>query len=423
MTQRISRLSRRSMFSIAAGSASALALGRVLGGTAHAAAPAAKLIPESKLPPGRLVVAGDLKLDPDMQILAEKLLARAKQAVWQAATKPGGAAKDDKVAAAASKIVASMRSKRMTRLKANIIKPVAAAEMAKFGKVEASAAHKLYAVDVEQLAAKWKQKKIKREKEKKEEKPKWNPPLAARIEYQLNSVKCVNMTDGESGSDEILLGGQLITPGGIVKQIDRFKVSDDFDTGEVKRYDFSQCRDFPPNTPDFLIEAKCPRGNPNDPYEGRKLGATLLGPDRPWPATVGLVLIMGEEDPGGGFGAWMQDVYAALDDEVKKKLNELGVEAGTALGDDLGAAIGAALAYVVGEFLDWLVNLFDNADDPIAAKSWTTQFNNPEMSSIRATVGDPVPTPNGIIGSSMKRLDFVGDGGKYEVRLHWRVNA
>lgn len=423
MTQRISRLSRRSMFSIAAGSASALALGRVLGGTAHAAAPAAKLIPESKLPPGRLVVPGDLKLDPDMQILAEKLLARAKQAVWQAATKPGGAAKDDKVAAAASKIVASMRSKRMTRLKASIIKPVAAAEMAKFGKVEASAGPKLYAVDMEKLAAKWKQKKIKREKEKQEEKPKWNPPLAARIEYQLNSVKCVNMTDGESGSDEILLGGQLITPGGIVKQIDRFKVSDDFDTGEVKRYDFSQCRDFPPNTPDFLIEAKCPRGNPNDPYEGRKLGATLLGPDRPWPATVGLVLIMGEEDPGGGFGAWMQDVYAALDDEIKKKLNELGVEAGTALGDDLGAAIGAALAYVVGEFLDWLVNLFDNADDPIAAKSWTTQFNNPEMSSIRATVGDPVPTPNGIIGSSMKRLDFVGDGGKYEVRLHWRVNA
>lgn len=408
------------MFTIAAGSASALALGRVLTGSAHAAAPAAKLIPEGKLPPGRLIVPGDLKLDPETQVLAEKLLARTKQAVLDAATRPGAAAKGDKVAAAADKIVASLRSKRATRLKANIGKPAVAQELGKFGKLEVGKAHKFYAVEAEKLVVQKKKKKVIREKQ---EAPKWTPPLAARIEYQLNSVKCKNMTDGESGSDEILLGGHLITPAGVIKSIDHFKVSDDFDTGEVKRYDYSQCRDFPADTPAFILEAACPRGNPADPYEGRKLGATLLGLDKPWPATVGLVLVMGEEDPGGGFGAWMQDIYAALDDEIKQQLKDWGVEAGSAEAGEIGAAIGAALAYVVGEFLDWLVNLFDNPDDPIAARSWTTRFNNPEMSSIRATVGDPVPAPSGIIASSMKRLDFVGDGGKYEVRLHWRVNA
>ena len=421
MTHHNPRLSRRSMFTIAAGSASALALGRVLTGSAHAAAPATKLIPESKLPPGRLVVPGDLKLDPETQVLAEKLLARAKQAVLDAATRPGAAAKGDKVAAAADKIVASLRSKRVTRLKAGLGEPAVAKEMARFGKLEVGKAHKFYAVEAEKLVVKKKQqKKVIKEKQ---EAPKWTPPLAARIEYQLNSVKCKNMTDGESGSDEILLGGHLITPAGVIKPIDRFKVSDDFDTGEVKRYDYSQCRDFPANMPAYLREAACPRGNPADPYEGRKLGATLLGLDKPWPATVGLLLVMGEEDPGGGFGAWMQDIYAALDDEIKQQLKDWGVEAGSAEAGEIGAAIGEALAYVVGEFLDWLVNLFDNPDDPIAAKSWTTRFNSPEMSSIRATVGDPVPAPAGVIASSMKRLDFVGDGGKYEVRLHWRVNA
>ena len=431
MTQRLDSLSRRTLFSIAAGSASALALGRALGGTAHAGAPVAK-IPQGTLGKGLLKLPTDSTLDPELQIFAEKLLARSKQAVLTAATKPGQIAKDDKVGFAASKIVESMRAKRSTRLKANIVKPVAMKSMEKFGKVEPSAGHQFYAVDLEKIVEEKKikkeKKKIKKEKkaapkeeEKKDDKPQWTGPLAARIEYQLNAVKCVNMTDGESGSDEILLGGQLITPGGVVKQIDRFKISDDFDTNEVKRYDFHNCKD--PNFPEFLRKSTCPFGNPKDIYEGRKLGATLLGLDKPWPATIGLVLIMGEEDPGGGFGAWVEGIYDSIKDELQKQLDKWGVQAGTALAGELGAAIGAVLAQVVGDFLGWLVNLCDNPDDPIASNNWITKFNSPEMSSIRATVGDPLPAPSGIIASSPKRLDFVGDGGKYEVRMHWRVNS
>lgn len=412
MTHRLNHLSRRNMFTIAAGSASALALGSVLGGTAQAAKTAAKGIPDSKLPKGLLTVPGDLKLDPATQALAEKLLARTKQAVLAAASTPGAAAKDDKVVAAASKIVGSLRTKRMTRLQTGISKPKVMKSIDRFGKLDAVAARQLYATDLQVL-------KTKLKLAEKKEAPKWNPPLAARIEFQLNSVKCVNMTDGEAWSDEILLGGQLITPGGVVKRLDRFKVSDDFDTNEVVRYDYSKCRDLPKDVGTLM----CPRGNPGDLYEGRKLGATLLGLDKPWPATVALVLIMGEEDPGGGFGAWVEDIYGSLDEEIKKELKNLGVEAGTAAAGELGGAIGEVLAYVVGEFLDWLVNLFDNPDDPIAAKSWIVKFTSPEMSAIRALTSDPVPAPAGIASSAMKRLDFVGDGGKYEARLHWRVNA
>jgi hypothetical protein len=206
-----------------------------------------------------------------------------------------------------------------------------------------------------------------------------------------------------------------------VKKIDRFKISDDFDEGEHIYYDFEQCNAFPPGQVPYFI--KCSNGGRDDVFHGRKLEATLFNDNIAWPATLGLVLVMGEEDPGGGFGVMLQDIYAALEDEIKQKLGELGTEAGAAMGGDIGAAVGAALAYAAGEFLDWLISLFDNQDDLVASKTWTIQLASPELDEIRTLASDDLPAPAGVWASPMKKLKFIGDGGRYDMRLHWRVNT
>lgn len=425
MTQSHHRFSRRNMFSVAAGGASALALGHLFTGAAGAApakisAARGKQLAqlkalESGLRPGASAVPGDLALDPATQALAEKLLARAKQSVLVAVTRPNEAPKGDKVAAAAGKIVGSLRSKRVTRIKSSLQRAEVVAAIGPAAGVEMKKAPDWYMTELKGTIDRSKLK-VKVEK-----KPKWSGPLVKRVEFQLNSVKCVEETSGESGSDEILLGGNLITPGGVVKKIERFKVSDDFDEGEAVYYDYELCNAFPPGQVPYFI--KCSNGSRSDVYRGRKLEATLLGDDIPWPATLGLVLVMGEEDPGGGFGVMLQDIYAALEDEIKKKLDELGAEAGEAMGGDIGAAVGAALAYVAGAFLDWLVSLFNNEDDLVASKDWTIQLATPELDNIRTLSSDNLAAPAGVWASPMKSLQFRGDGGRYDMRLHWRVNT
>ena len=416
MTHRLNDLSRRNMFTIAAGGASALAVGHMLGGTAFAAAPTIKPLTEAQLPPGLLTVPGDLQLDPSTQEFARKVLARMKQSVLDTATRPGEVSKDDKVAAASSKLVSSLRVTRLTRMKAAFKPGSKYKEIADMTKLEPKQAHTMYARELKELV---KKKKLKVPKE--EAKPQWQAPLAQKIEFQLNSVKCIRTTSGW-GSDEILMGGTIITPGGVVKKIDPWKVGEGFDSGIGRFYDYSKCKDFPANIPEFIVDAACPHGNPSDVYEGRKLASTRLNIDIPWPATVALVLTMGEED-GGSFNQLVQDGYAAIEAEIKKKLIELGVQAGTAIGGELGAAIGAALAAVAGQFLDWLVSLFNNEDDFIGSESWTVQLTSPEMSVIRGMSSSPLPSPAGTWASPMKKLTFVGDGGKSETRLHWRVST
>ncbi len=417
MTHRLNDLSRRNMFTIAAGGASALAVGRMLGGTAFAAAPKVKPLTDAQLPQGLLTVPGDVKLDPATEAFARKLLARMKQSVLDAATRPGEMAKTDQVAAASSKLVASLRTSRLTRVKAAFKPGSKYKEVAEMTKVEPKRAHEMYAMELKDLI------ELKKAKLKvpKEEKPQWQGPLARKIEFQLNTVKCVRTTTG-GGADEILMGGTIVTPGGVTKKIADWKVGG-FDKDDVRRYDFSKCKDFPPGMPQDLVHQVCPRGNPNDVFEGRRLESTRLNIDIPWPATIALVLTMGEADGDGGFGEIVQEVYAKIESEVKKKLVELGVKAGEALGGAVGAAIGAALATVVGEFLDWLVSLFSNEDDFINSKSWVVQLGTPEMNKIQQISSSELTPPAGVLASAMKKLTFVGDGGKYETRLHWRVST
>ncbi|MBA3547762.1 MAG: hypothetical protein H0T76_14860 [Nannocystis sp.] len=443
MTDLRTPLSRRSLFSLTAGGASALAVGHALTSEAHAFAPALrpafKPVAEAKLPKGLLTVPGDLKLDPAVRALAEKLLARVKHGFTTALTKPGEAPKSDRIVASSLKLVDKLRPARAARAESYAQKlgrssSLKAKELGAFANLAPKVG--LSNVFAAELTKVHEIERAKLKVKPRPEQPDWKAPLVKKIEFHLNSVKCIEETDENSESDEILLGGQLVEPNGNVKKIDRFKVSDDFDKGETRNYDYSQCGTTPrEDLPDFVLSGNCPNGGPNDQYAGRKLVASSLDLEKvPWPSTLGLVLIMGEEDDSGGFGKILQDIYDAIKDEIDTELKALGVTAGAALGaaigsvipglgTAIGAAIGAALAWLVGEFIEWFIGMLNNEDDLIQAKTWTIQLPSPELAAIQAMGGDRLASPAGTLASAMKRLDFTGDGGKYRARLHWRVST
>lgn len=415
MTDLRSPISRRRLFTLTAGGASALVLARA----AHAA-PALKPLADSKLRKGLAKVPGDLLLPAHIRPLAEKLLARAKAAVTAAVVRPDEV-KQDKVAAAGLKFVAGLKPARAAMFKVQASK----LQIAKI-KPELQIQSTLEADAIKVV-------KVERGKLKvKPKEPQWQPPLATKLEFHLNRVKCVDETSDGGDSDEILLGGQLVEPNGNIKKLDRFKVSDDFDAGEIRYYDFNKCKDIPPELLPLVQNDLCPNGGPDDIYRGRKLvGSTIDLQKFPFPATFSLVTILGEEDEGG-FGDIIQDIYDALKGELDKAFEAAGVAAGGMLGGALGsvvpgignavgAAIGAALGWLLGEFIEWLTGLFE--DDLIQARHWTIQLASPEMAAIRALAGNPLPAPAGVVASPLKKLTYTGDDGKYEAHLHWRAFA
>ncbi|MDC0671557.1 glycine zipper domain-containing protein [Nannocystis radixulma] len=427
MTDLRPSLSRRRLFSLTAGGASALLLAQ----TARAAGPKPvfKPVPDSKLLKALDHVPGDVvQLPEHLRPLAEQLLARAKGAVTSAIAKPASA-KGDKIAAAGLKFAARLTPARATRLTASS-EQLQVAKVSPFGafarpgvKLQSVAGFRATVTKVVDVSKLKFDPKVKT--------PQWKAPLVKKIEFHLNRVRCIEETSEASDSDEILLGGQLVEPNGAVKKFDRFKVSDDFDAGEKVPFDYEMCGHIPRSSLPSVLQSMCPNGSPDDPHHGRKLVSASLDPQViPFPSTHGLVLVMGEQD-SGGFNDLLQDIYAALRDEIAAELDALGVSAGSALGGALGsivpglgtaigAAIGAALGWVLGEFIEWLVGLFNNEDDLIEAKHWTIQLPSPELSAIQG-LGQSLPAPAGVWASPLKNLKFRGDGGRYEAHVHWRV--
>jgi hypothetical protein len=159
-------------------------------------------------------------------------------------------------------------------------------------------------------------------------------------------------------------------------------------------------------------------GHMSDPYRGKVMVATKL--DGPWPGTYGLVLLMVEEDYGG-FNNLLNDLYAAIKDELDAAINELGATAAEAIGGAIGNVIGAVVVWIVSELVEWIASLFDNVDDPLQAKSWIVELPDPTKETIDAKAAGGLVVPSGLRASKMKALTFTGDGGEFKARMHWRA--
>ncbi len=427
---------RRSLLSTTARGLPALAFGSsLLSTTANAiAAPKARFTapPKGKIygPAGEAAVKGDVALPNELRAAAMLVQQKARHAVTTALANPNKAFKH-RLAKASARFVGSLSSKRIARAKARATTLLSATEpkrKAAFGPyaVLGVADYQLSAkpdlelrrkLEVVQTSA-WEVTHVKGMFKQKKVKPK-NEPKYAKLEFHLNTVKCVEETD-EVGADEILLGGELIKPDGSVAKLSSFKVSDDFDQGEVKYYDDAMCIGLDGGAEEFFRNYGMCNGTPSDPYRGRVLASSGLS--GPWPGTWGLVLLMVEEDHGG-FGALLQDLYGAIKAELEEALKGLGTAVGSAIGGAIGAVIGQVVAWVLGELIEWLVGLFDNRDDPIAAKSWILTLDNATRAYIDEVCAGGLESPANTQASQMKELVFKGDGGKYVTRMHWRALA
>lgn len=213
-------------------------------------------------------------------------------------------------------------------------------------------------------------------------------PAYSKLGFFIYNVRCNEETDELSASDEILLGGFGVSPSGKMIEVPQWKVSDDFDRGEVVTY-------APPrNFVEFDLFAKG---------------------DFPFPRTYTISLVMGEED-SGGFGDFLQAIWDKVGAEaVAAASSAIGLAAGTAVGSALGGFIGAIAGAVIGTVIGWLIQLFDNPDDLVGVNTWTLTLLNPAKAYF-----DSLPGVNG--GSAPTGvMNFQGDGGNYDVTLNWAV--
>jgi hypothetical protein len=445
-------LSRRSLLCATAKAVPALAVGGSLFGHSldALAGPSYKAVDDGKIvgPEGDATLVTDFVMAPELRILAEATLQKARAAFATAAANPSKKLDKNKLTKVSQKFIAAQKSARIVRaqgrasaLLGNVTK--ARAELGGYAEATVSQwqadsgfeAVRKRVLEKSDWAAvekkiKRKKKKVVQEKkvvkekkvvrEKHEEEDFESKPKYSKLELHLNTVRCREETD-EVGSDEILLGGQLIRPDGVIKSIDSFKVSDDFDAGETRYYDSSKCIDMPKEFRAINENAGVCHGHYSDPYRGKLLVRTNL--DGPWPGTYGLLLVMVEEDYGG-INSLLKEIHDAVHDELQAAIVDASSKAGGPINaEELGAIIGEVIGWIVSGLMAWLVNLFDNQDDPISTQAWLITVANPTKEWFNERTAGGLSAPSGERASKMKKLDFNGDGGKYRARLHFRALA
>lgn len=382
---------------------------------------------------GPKAIAGAHHVQGPLRPLAELVLQKTRHAFTVAAAEPKRSYARGGLAATAAKFVQSQSRARMARAGDRASARLVAKEAewtAAFGgyaKLKGPELERALPLD-EQLQRAFGKIVEKAGVDKTKRKP-HDPddyeakPRYERLAFHLNSVKCVEDTN-EFDSDEIRIGGQLIRPDGVVTQIASHLVHDDFDAGEMRNYDSSACIGLSASAREALEQLGACNGTMSDPWAGRVLASAPL--TAPWPGSFGLVLLMVEEDHGG-MNELLTELYQRIQDELRQAIADLGEAAGDAvaeyLGEDVGAIVSEIIVWVLTELVSWIVSLFDNVDDPIAGKSWLVTLPNRTREAIDALASGGVDTPGESCGSTIKKLTFEGDGGRYEARLHWRALA
>lgn len=228
------------------------------------------------------------------------------------------------------------------------------------------------------------------------------PKSYAKVGFFLNEIKCVEETD-EIGADQIMCGGLAIAPTGEIVTIKRFKVDNDFDAGETKSY-------YPPGHKNFVA---------GDPYKGRHLASFALPPgntEGSFPGSWTISLLMAEED-SGGFSEMLNELWAAIAEEVKIAIQVVG----HVLGGIYGQLIGELAGWILGEVIGFLAQLFDNPDDYIDRVDGTLTLSSSHEEYFAALSGREIATPGHVWAGQRFTWKFNGDGGRYHAKAHWRV--
>jgi hypothetical protein len=199
------------------------------------------------------------------------------------------------------------------------------------------------------------------------------------LKFFLQKVKCVEETSGW-GSDEIYMSANFVDETGDTSY-HWWRVSDDFDTGEIKNYGF----------PGKELQ-----------YFNISEGGSKF------PKFYTAFLSMVEED-WGHMSEWFKDLYGKIKTALQEKLKQLGYKLGQAIGlGEIGQLIGTVFGKLVDWLLDWIVQMFKN--DYMGTFSSTVRLNN--YTGSWAAVNDPY------FNWSRK---FVKHGGHYHVWYGWQL--
>jgi hypothetical protein len=225
--------------------------------------------------------------------------------------------------------------------------------------------------------------------------------LYKRLEFMVKKIKCVEETGEDSASDEILLGGLYTLPNGRVYKM-RTRLEEYFDKDDVVNYN-------PPDTYAHLKFWNLPSNEPEN-----LLAKEPTDAPGPFPRTYLFTLIMGEEDPSGGFDYYVELVLDALIKAVAGLAKNVPI-------------VGQVIAWAIVEVYELFKSLFEDPDDFMMEKTYVLTLNGIDDTYIHSLPGTVVNLPDGRTEFHSKpgTFKFVGgsdsDGGEYDVEVLWKV--
>lgn len=228
--------------------------------------------------------------------------------------------------------------------------------------------------------------------------------LYKRLEFMVKKITCVEETKEDSASDEILLGGFYILSNGKTYKM-RTRLEENFDKGDYAEYN-------PPDTYAYLKFGELPSNEPENLLAKEPTDWHTL----PFPRTYLFTLIMGEQDPSGGFDYYVELVLDAL----------IKVLAGIA-GSAVGAVFAPIVAYAIIQVYELFKSLFEDPDDFMMEKTYVLTLDGRDDTYIHSLPGTVVNLPDGRTEFHSKpgTFKFVGgsdsDGGEYDVEVLWKV--
>lgn len=209
------------------------------------------------------------------------------------------------------------------------------------------------------------------------------PPVPKKdtVRFDFLQLKCVEVTDG-SGADDITCCVMVFDDAG--RRLTWLSPDEmQMDNGDTLNYTWG-----------FNLDAREIEKDAN--------GIVI---SKGWPKYYTMVVCLAEID-NGGFGEFLNDLWAAIDDNVKAAI---GAGIGSVIGGSIGGIIGAVAGAIIGAIIGFIINLFDNPDD----------IFNPITDVCKMNGTLPVTSPDWDSGVwSYYWLQF---DGHYTFNVRWRL--
>jgi hypothetical protein len=222
--------------------------------------------------------------------------------------------------------------------------------------------------------------------------PRAGAAVSRGVRFMLRSVTSADETDPEwIGKDDIAVGGIALAADGTTTAIEERFVGK-FNDGDTVEFD-----------PPLAL-------------------ADLSLRNVTFPATVGVIVALGEKDLGG-FAKFLADVFAQVKDLINGVFAALGGALGTIIGKKIGAELGTAVGTAVGGPIGAVIGLLAGLVLGAIIGSIVTAARDDIFVPSTTTVSLDAPDATFADGSDSAdvAIQFVGFGGLYSLAARWTL--